>query len=263
MGLRVAVPQICTPYAFFRSSSVNERVHIFWPSIWSHRASRVVERVGDAPGDLPRTHVVPVGLPHDMHMDALGDSVDCMLSYESSDASLSAMACPPPSAMMWDWAGEDEVDSELDLPMFLRHRQNGNARGATKKTAPRSSEDLLVELASGIQPDGGAPGDDGEKRIAASLLVLLLFHEAGHSASSGAFSAHVRRLRKFLAQAETSVLDGRRQVILEQALGLLAASKPVPGPWQRIAQDFFSNERWKPDGFWKAASHVALGGKNR
>jgi hypothetical protein len=63
-----------------------------------------------------------------------------------------------------------------------------------------AGEDLLMELAALIEPDGGMPGKDDDQRLIASLLALLCFATNGHTPASGSYRRHVKRLGEFINQ---------------------------------------------------------------
>ena len=59
-------------------------------------------------------------------------------------------------------------------------------------------DDLLLELAMRLEPDGGMPSRSDEERLAASLLALVFFAANGHSENQGAFRTHVQKLVGYL-----------------------------------------------------------------
>ena len=60
------------------------------------------------------------------------------------------------------------------------------------------SDEVLLELASRMESDGGMPGADVPARAIASVIALMAFVSRGHTPSAGAFRSHVARLVKFL-----------------------------------------------------------------
>jgi len=64
--------------------------------------------------------------------------------------------------------------------------------------APIESDNLPIELASRIEPDGGMPGKSIDHRIERTIAAILFFEREGSTEKSGPFRAHVRRLYAFL-----------------------------------------------------------------
>ena len=149
----------------------------------------VVERPGDRPGELPKTRVVPVGMPRDTAFS----------SYFG--ATCAAMALQP----VGQAESEPIVGALFSLARPLRPRAV-----AFEAAAPLDAElaracevepgavDTLLELAADIEPDGGLPGSTEEERVQATILALLCFLAEGHTERTGTFRSHVARLIGFL-----------------------------------------------------------------
>jgi len=210
----------------------------------------VVNREGDYAGHMPTTRVVPVGMPQDTCFAARRGRVDAMLSSVGSASSMSTLRSMEPMALsaMPDDMGDSEA---MEPPMtFLRSRRK------VVKEEP-NVDDLLVASAATLEPDGGAPGGDFERRVAATLLLLLLFHASGHTASSGAFSAHVRRLIAFLEGASMEGLGERRGALVGKVLKGLKGSTALPGVWETFARNYVKESlRWDATAFWRVAEGV-------
>jgi len=208
----------------------------------------VVEREGDHSGHLPRTRVVPVGVPQDTCFDNPG------VAYKMLDADYSEVFQTETRRMergRLSGALEDSLDMDI-MPAFLRQSRR---RPAVERA---SAVGLLVDLAGAIEPDGGAPGDDSERRIAATLLLLLLFHASGHGPGHGAFSAHVRRLTAYLEGEKLDELPEARRVLVQVLLTQLGTLKTVSGPWETCARDYArAKEGWSSAIFWQAAERAA------
>lgn len=124
----------------------------------------VMERQGDVAGDVPRTVVVPVGLPEDMEMEGVFSSQVLLCAASPPSA-------PPPA-------------HETHLPLRL----------CFEMEAPVAEPaDPVVELATMLEDDGGMPGRSIAERIENSLKALEIFIAAG----SG-FAVHAKRLLRFL-----------------------------------------------------------------
>jgi hypothetical protein len=118
----------------------------------------VITRPGDRPGELPETHVVPLGVPQGMEFDQVFSA-------------LSPVAAAP---------------------------HFNDSRVVLYSRVQPPATDLLIDLAAGAEPDGGMPGKNSESRALSSALALLAFVSQGHTLTEGAFRSHVARLVAFL-----------------------------------------------------------------
>jgi hypothetical protein len=199
----------------------------------------VVERVGDQGGVMPTTQVVPVGMPQDTAFGAYfkgagaTDFVSSPLLYEdsamayTSRASLFSRSHQAPRAFK---AKQQELfDSpQLEIP-----------------------EDLLLELASRLEPDGGMRSDNDEERLSLTLVALLCFLAEGHTVASGTFRSHVERLQTFVKNYPTAKLADDRRKILSAIIALVQSGRSLPGNWFLTAKAFLE-KRPPPSGdLWK------------
>ncbi len=191
----------------------------------------VVERAGDRPGDLPVTRVVPVGLAQDVDMAAyFGANQNQMLrAHVSSPTLISA----PALARKAFFRRKGEKAQTLTL-------SDPNLDFESPVSAERADADTarLIALASSLEPDGGMPGKDEEERLLATVLALLRFLAAGHTATSGALRVHVGKmivfLRSELQRAETDLAWGKdRILVLEEIIKRGESGKAIPGDWDK------------------------------
>ena len=181
----------------------------------------VVERVGDQPGDIPVTKVVPVGLAQDVEMGA----------YFA--AAVQPMANMPLASMSFD-------SGNFSLKQVSAAPRNGRLHEAVfvEERGSSGEDDVLVNLAASLEPDGGIPGASEDERVQATILVLLRFMAAGHSAKRGAFRAHIKRMLKFLERS--AIKNGVIKDVIERAktgrplAGDWAKSKPGPDLWAEL-----------------------------
>jgi len=205
----------------------------------------VVERAGDRPGELPQTRIVPVGMAQDTAFSAYfaPPSAACYAAAPLSTpgflrsivrGATSAMAGrakrpQQPPIRMARYAARGPEDLLQDLAADLSRAAPDVEAEMTAFEVPRPSEyaaaDVLLDLASRIEPDGGMPGNTDEERALATILALLCFLAEGHTVRSGAFRSHVERLVTFLESATC-----RREVV-EQILALARQGKVLPGDW--------------------------------
>ena len=204
----------------------------------------VVKRKGDKPGDVPKTMVVPVGMPQDTAFGAyFGGGIlrESVGRYHQGKvlACMSVQEAPTARAFR-DSRG----------PSLLRR-----AFGA-KDT--NTTENLLLELAGRIEPDGGMPGKDDEERWVATATALFCFMDRGHTATSGAFRAHVSRLLAFLQAAESTATDERKW----QLVDLIENGISLSGDWVDRARVMVEGRRADVAAFWKEASRATAGARS-
>jgi Ca-activated chloride channel homolog len=179
----------------------------------------VVARVGDRPGEIPQTSVVPVGMPQDVQFDAY------------------LAPAPPPllaCAVLAPQAGH------TSKPLGPRFSPVDALRGMFRKsqpapsdTAAESTDDVLINLASQLEPDGGMPGQNASERSARSVALLLALVAAGHTIATGAFRAHVTRLVEYLK----SMRESSDQEIIHLAIRAADTGSVPPGDWLALARD--------------------------
>jgi len=172
----------------------------------------VVERAGDQPGEVPKTEVVPVGMPQDT-------------AFSSYFRGAPALACMAPGVSL--------LRSALAAPTALLRRMGARAQVAYEAAPAATAEpevyeeavDTLLVLAAKIEPDGGMPGATEEERVQATILALLSFLAEGHTERSGAFRSHVQRLLAFL--------EGAIHVhpVVERIIALAQRGRSLEGDW--------------------------------
>ena len=175
----------------------------------------VVARAGDRPGEIPQTSVVPVGMPQDVQFDAY-------------------LPPPAPPGLAACVAGAQAMDTPK--PLGPRFSPLDSLRGMFRKSpppspdaAPESSEDILINLASQLEPDGGMPGQNPSERSARSVALLLAFVAAGHTLTTGAFRSHVARLVQYLTSLNRKIFD--------VAIQAARTGNVPPGDWLAAARD--------------------------
>lgn len=191
----------------------------------------VVERVGDRPGDIPVTKVVPVGLAQDVEMGAyFGGGPNLMLcrSVSGGRGMLASIFGKRQFTLAEPAVGSrDQLDANNVLHLADLQGDAGEAP--------------LLDLASSLEPDGGMPGKDEEERVLATVLALLQFLAAGHSAKTGSFRAHVARMAGFLgSELERLRQDGEpnerskdRCYVLEEILKRGGSGRALAGEWDK------------------------------
>ena len=193
----------------------------------------VVERAGDRPGDLPVTRVVPVGLAQDV----------MWRGYFNKDL---LRGGPGQANVLHSVSFHEHLPGEvLNSPAKESAAYRKGFSKSDFKIIGDDSQAALVALASALEPDGGMPGNTDEERVLATILALLQFLAEGHSASGGAFRAHVKRLVKFLEawlkrsgerpgkSAEESEEAKLRTVVVNQIVERARSGRALPGDWSK------------------------------
>jgi len=200
----------------------------------------VVERVGDQGGAIPQTRVIPVGMPQDTAFGAYFEGAGAHAFLGSGYVSASAESY--------------EVAQEVGfsaLRQSLRAFRPARQQELFESAQWELPEDLLLELASRLEPDGGMRGGDDEQRLSLTLVALLCFLAEGHTVQCGTFRSHVERLLKFVKNYPTAKLSDDQRKILSAIIALVESGRSLPGNWFLTAKAFLekrpptSGELWK------------------
>ena len=105
---------------------------------------------------------------------------------------------------------------------------------AREPARQESSEDVLLDLASRLEPDGGMPGRTASERAARTIAAVLAFVEQGHTPTAGAFRSHVARLVAFLVSIHG--ISPREQALVDAAIQAASAGCAPPGDWLALAR---------------------------
>ena len=191
----------------------------------------VVEREGDIAGQVPETRVVPVGMPEDTSFNAyfrpsqtMMNATPRLYSVSEPDMCYSMAPSAPPRATQ-------------------RRMVSFSLRKAPEAVRTMETEDILTELASRLEPDGGMPAQNEEERLAISLLVLLFFVESGHTAHRGAFRTHVQRLIRFMEDTDLTLLDEHLQKQVSSAMDHFRDGRCVVGHWKELIEELIQTDK--------------------
>lgn len=158
----------------------------------------VVEAEQDTSGALARTKVVPVGMPEDTRFGAYfaapAESM-ALMDIEAEDMATASYAGPVAKNL------QCRLRTSRLAGVVAGLAARFDSSGDMETEAPLTEDDLLIELAARLEPDGGMPGDDDESRLVASLFALLCFVSQGSTADAGPFRRHLERLVAYLEQA--------------------------------------------------------------
>jgi hypothetical protein len=158
----------------------------------------IVKRSYDETGGVPVTKVIPVGMPdstgYDSYFNRKLDSdlldVPCFSRSTRNTLVMSVdkgMHKVNPRRILFNnffCMQSDDIDFEdIDI------KGKGNEHAI---------DDILIDLASQIESDGGMPGKTQKKRAANTLIAVMLFAAGQNTMNSGIFSIHVGRLLAYL-----------------------------------------------------------------
>ena len=164
----------------------------------------VIERESDQPGELPRTKVVPVGLPQDLEMGAYFAGAAGVIGSASSEGIFALRQVVEPDRLLARRMAIHASPSRKprgDEPFYKRLfslKRPELEDFDTLSPELEDEEDRLLDDASRLEADGGMPGNTLEERIAASLDLLERLIDNGSTRAKGPFRHHVRRLLDFL-----------------------------------------------------------------
>lgn len=189
----------------------------------------VVERAGDREGEIPKTEVVPVGMPSSTAFSAYFGQRD--IAHGLLPAMSAFMVC----------------DSAPVPPMA----HDSPAFAYSARRAHSGAEDMLLELASRIEPDGGLPGKTPRSRILATLLALLHFVVNGHTEQGGAFAPHVRRMMAFMQSAKLSSFRVLQRHLIQTAMAQVQSGNVRVSGLERCVSDYLYRGTFSAAAFWR------------
>jgi hypothetical protein len=200
----------------------------------------VVTRPGDRPGQLPETRVVPVGMPQDTAFGAYFAS-RIPVSFALFGMPMSRSGPPPVPLGAAIKRTTQEAGAQLDASVWPGIVEKlFSRRKAAVEVSAETAEDILLDLASRMDSDGGMPGNDLESRAGAAVIALLAFLSQGHTLTGGAFRSHVTRLVSFLSSL--TGLSSDRQQMVEAVVELVRKGETPPGDWLTLAHT--SGNHW-------------------
>jgi len=206
----------------------------------------VVKRAGDVPGEIPKTKIVPVGIPSELEHFRGGGLMATGLRMNRFVGPLTDMSSE--SATELSPAATRQASS---LFSFLSSGFR-RSRSAAEEVAPHETkEDLLVALAGMMEPDGGMPGETEEVRIGNSIVALLYFMHEGNTSSSGPFRIHVERLLQYLNSNRLSTLGRANAEAATKTLKGLVVGVCPAGDWHRYAERLAKTKMADLHVFWR------------
>ena len=211
----------------------------------------VVKRQSDKAGDVPKTTVVPVGMPQDTAFRAYFSTARQRPLYclASPRCCVNSVSTQPMFSSREAWIERSRLTVKITPPKKPGVFQRIFSKRPKQTT---STEDIMLQLASRIEPDGGMPGQDDEERWVTTATVLLCFIAEGHTAKSGAFRMHVQKLIGFLKAAPSTATDERKR----QLVALVETETNLSGNWQERARALATGDRSANRGFWQEVSNA-------
>jgi Ca-activated chloride channel family protein len=184
----------------------------------------VVERPGDVTGRLPETRVVPVGLPQGVEFAAYFPGI----LFAAPRLRAHARACSLP------WP-EKHTGRLVCPPPRPR-------RTIASQAPMASAADELLELLGRLEPDGGLPGWTTERRILASLFLVLRLVEEGGAPETSPYRIHIERLTEFVRTRMDALATHHRRLV-EAALEVVETGGRLEGEW-KLSENFSTPKAW-------------------
>ena len=205
----------------------------------------VVKRQGDSGDEIPKTLVVPVGMPEATKFEAyFGDVAD------------GASFCTMPQAtatrgsVLW-FLGSSRKRGVPPPDLYCMESLSLGEAGDDSYAGSETAEDVLIALAPMLEPDGGMPGPTEEVRVAHSLVALLFFVARGNSTTSGPFRIHVTKLLKFLDSHRLDRLPKEYREVARTAIRRLSHGLEIKGDWSAYATSLVGSSPLNHKSFWR------------
>jgi len=213
----------------------------------------VVKRAGDVPGEIPKTKIVPVGIPSELeHFRGAMPMFAGSSAGMFEELTLNRLRAP-----QFDLGQASEVArSGMARPRTLRQSflsrgfGGGKSAGEEASLPHRTKEDLLVALAGMMEPDGGMPGKTEDLRIGNSIVALLYFVREGNTSRSGPFRIHVERLLQYLNSNRLRTLSPANAEAATRVLNGLVAGVSPAGDWHKYAERLAETKMGDLHTFW-------------
>ncbi len=172
----------------------------------------VVKRKGDKANVIPRTMIVPVGMPQDVDFEAY-------FSGHGPSGRIKPLRMVNPQFPSYEkpqniFARRDGTAPDMDEDMELISCSSLGLEDIEAEEADKQN-DLMILLAGRMEPDGGMPGKDKMERWMASMAALLFYLSNGNTRTSGTFRLQVQRLLDYLEQRKGDGADPRMLDLLK------------------------------------------------
>jgi Ca-activated chloride channel family protein len=206
----------------------------------------VVKRGGDVAGEIPKTQIVPIGVPQDMGFDECGS-----MDLSAMPAAAATLALPSSllgqivtGAQRWRSRGSG-------ISSFMRGFKKLGSEASPSPEPAVAAADVQLALAGMLEPDGGMPGKTVEIRIANSLAVLLYFVSQGSTSHAGPFRVHVAKLIRYLIPELVNQLDPSIAHFVLRTLETVSTGKSLKGDWIQHASSLSESKALDLGRFWR------------
>ncbi|MGA2095251.1 MAG: VWA domain-containing protein [Candidatus Acidiferrum sp.] len=217
----------------------------------------VVKRTGDVAGEIPKTMIVPVGLPAGMVEDLLSPPPLAMAATRPLGTGSYAVTAPPGGAYPTTPDTTTASSPSSIIGRLFRRKAVPQKRLKRHEPPSQSTDDVLVALAGMLEPDGGLPGKTAELRIANSLAALCCFVSQGSTSGSGPFRVHVAKLLKFLSPEQLKRLNATIAQDVARLSEKIAAGKSPNGDWLPHARKLAESKPLDLEAFWHQLTEAA------
>ena len=167
--------------------------------------------------------MVPVGMPQDVKF---GSYFGASAARVAASFTTMMPAMPPPVPVAFARPASAGLTNAF-RNMFGQHSE-------PEVIAPISNDDLLMDLAAQLEPDGGMPGTTPSIRAARTIAAVFSFIAEGHTLTSGAFRSHVIKLVAFLKHM--TALSDKERAMVDRALKLASNASAPPLDWLGVAR---------------------------
>jgi Ca-activated chloride channel homolog len=163
----------------------------------------VVKLASDKPGIIPKTRIVPVGMPEDVNFGSYFNAISLGSVLNSNMLNLKA-------------AGS-----------FYRMQLSTNYKSAPSTAIePPNQTDKVLEIAAQIQADGSLPGNTLEERSIKTLAAYLIL--TAFNKEKPIFDSHLEKLRKYLDSILTQLPDETSELIKKVIKSIDSGDKIKP-----------------------------------
>jgi Ca-activated chloride channel family protein len=225
----------------------------------------VVKRATDVSGDIPKTQIVPVGLPQDMEFQGVFAGAAAGGPARARIRGTLAQPADAPRSLVVG-AGVDAASGVIgtkQVPVKVEPADAFRAfMGGESATPGRPAEeqklktpdDLLIVLAGMLDPDGGMPGKNAQQRLVNSLATLLFFVAQGNTRNSGPFRVHVAKLMRFFTLERLQPLNSPEANLVAGVLQAAGVGRTPRGDWNMYAAELANRQEVDQKAFWQAIS---------
>jgi len=198
----------------------------------------VISREDDAVGSIPKTIVVPVGMPRDTEFTAY------FALQNAPSSSWKKMNIPV----------NDKLH-RIGVPMLrkndasISYEMDANLRIYDAVIDAEKTGFDAFDLAARIAPDGGMLGDTTETRVLYTVLTLLYLYTQP-SEIRNAFQQHIQRLQEYLQKLPDD-LPQTQKTIIKNIIDKFDHGITIDGDWYPLLEQFYREEEIESNKIWR------------